>query len=111
MPGRTPGEEHQAGSTFVTRVRVKNFKSIGSCDAALAPLTFLLGPNGAGKSNFLDALRFVADSLRTSLDHALRDRGGIVEAPGSDAKQARPRDFPPSVGMLERGRQRRRHPS
>jgi predicted ATPase len=34
---------------------------------------------GAGKSNFLDALRFVADALRTSLDHALRDRGGIKE--------------------------------
>ena len=40
-------------------------------------LMFLVGPNGAGKSNFLDALRFVADALRTSLDHALRDRGGI----------------------------------
>lgn len=45
----------------------------------MGPLTFLVGPNGAGKSNFLDALRFVADSLRTSLDHALRERGGIAE--------------------------------
>lgn len=44
-----------------------------------AQLTFLVGPNGAGKSNFLDALRFVADSLRFSIDHALRDRGGIGE--------------------------------
>jgi len=42
-------------------------------------LTFLVGPNGAGKSNFLDALRFVTDALRTSLDHALRERGGIKE--------------------------------
>lgn len=40
---------------------------------------FLVGPNGAGKSNFLDALRFVADALRSSLDHALRDRGTITE--------------------------------
>jgi predicted ATPase len=38
-----------------------------------------VGPNGAGKSNFLDALRFVADALRTSLEHALRERGGINE--------------------------------
>jgi predicted ATPase len=45
----------------------------------LGPLMFLVGPNGAGKSNFLDALRFVADALRTSLDHALRERGGIHE--------------------------------
>ena len=30
-----------------------------------------------GKEQFLDALRFIADSLRFSIDHALRDRGGI----------------------------------
>src|SRR5271170_2106448 len=66
-------------STFLTRVVLKNYKSIGQCSVDLRPLTFLVGPNGAGKSNFLDALRFVADALRTSLDHALRERGGIKE--------------------------------
>lgn len=66
-----------ADSTFLNRVAIKNYKSIAACDVRLGPLSFLVGPNGAGKSNFLDALRFVADSLRTSLDHALRDRGGI----------------------------------
>lgn len=64
-------------STFLRRVVLKNYKSIAACDVSLGPLTFLVGPNGAGKSNFLDALRFVTDALRTSLDHALRDRGGI----------------------------------
>ena len=64
-------------STFVTRVVLRNYKSIPVCDVQLQPLNFLVGPNGAGKSNFLDALRFVADALRSSLDHALRDRGGI----------------------------------
>ena len=44
-----------------------------------AQLTFLVGPNGSGKSNFLDALKFVADSLRFSINHALLDRGGIKE--------------------------------
>jgi predicted ATPase len=63
----------------VKRVRLKNYKSIADCDVFLRPLTFLVGPNGAGKSNFLDALRFVTDALRTSLDHALRERGGIKE--------------------------------
>jgi len=66
-------------STFLTRVVIKNYKSIAACDVELRPLMFLVGPNGSGKSNFLDALRFVADALRTSLDHALRDRGGIKE--------------------------------
>ena len=64
---------------FLTRVILKNYKSIAACDVEFGSLTFLVGPNGSGKSNFLDALRFVADALRTSLDHALRDRGGINE--------------------------------
>lgn len=64
---------------FLKRVLIKDYKSIAACNVELGPLTFLVGPNGAGKSNFLDALRFVADALRTSLDHALRDRGGIKE--------------------------------
>jgi predicted ATPase len=66
-------------SPFLTRAVLKNYKSIEACDVDLRSLTFLVGPNGAGKSNFLDALRFVTDSLRTSLDHALRERGGIQE--------------------------------
>ena len=64
-------------STFITKVALKNYKSIAACDVQLRPLMFLVGPNGAGKSNFLDSLRFVADALNSSLDHAIRDRGGI----------------------------------
>ena len=64
-------------STFITRVALRNYKSIAACDVGLRPLMFLVGPNGAGKSNFLDSLRFVADALNLSLDHAIRDRGGI----------------------------------
>ena len=64
-------------STFITRVILRNYKSIASCEVGLRSLMFLVGPNGAGKSNFLDSLRFVADALNSSLDHAIRDRGGI----------------------------------
>lgn len=64
-------------STFITRVALRNYKSIAACDVQLRPLMFLVGQNGAGKSNFLDSLRFVADALNLSLDHAIRDRGGI----------------------------------
>jgi predicted ATPase len=63
----------------ISRVILRNYKSIASCSVTLRPLVFLVGPNGSGKSNFLDALRFVAESLNTSLDHALRERGGINE--------------------------------
>lgn len=64
---------------FIHRVTIRNYKSIAACRVDLARLMFLVGPNGSGKSNFLDALRFVADALRSSLDHALRDRGTIKE--------------------------------
>jgi len=62
---------------FLSRVVIRNYKSIGKCDISLSPFTVLVGRNGAGKSNFLDALRFVVDGLQTSLDHALKSRGGI----------------------------------
>lgn len=62
---------------FVRRVKIRNFKSIERCSVPLEALTVLVGRNGAGKSNFLDALRFVADSLRSSLDHAIKARGGM----------------------------------
>jgi predicted ATPase len=64
---------------FISRVRLKNYKSIAQCDVQLGPLTVLIGPNGAGKSNFLDALRFVADAVSTSPDQAIAARGGLGE--------------------------------
>ncbi|HSB04808.1 MAG TPA: AAA family ATPase, partial [Thermodesulfobacteriota bacterium] len=64
---------------FLKRVVLNNYKSIKECSVCLGPVTFLVGQNGAGKSNFLDALRLVTESLSTSLEHALRERGGINE--------------------------------
>ncbi len=66
-------------SVFLRRVVLRNYKSIAACSVDLGTLNFLVGPNGAGKSNFLDALRLLAESLNTSLEHALRERGGIGE--------------------------------
>lgn len=64
---------------FLKRVVLKNYKSIANCSVALDSLSFLVGPNGAGKSNFVDALRFVTESLNTTVAQALRERGGISE--------------------------------
>ena len=66
-------------SPFIRKVTLRNYKSIAVCALELPELAFLIGPNGSGKSNFLDGFRFVSDSLKTSLDHALRDRGTIKE--------------------------------
>lgn len=64
---------------FLTRVILRNYKSIGSCDIRLRQLTYFVGANGSGKSNFLDALHLVRDALTGSLSNALNERGGIAE--------------------------------
>lgn len=64
---------------FIRRVTLRHFKSIEKCAVDLASLSILVGANGSGKSNFVDALCFVRDALRESLDYAFRHRGGIAE--------------------------------
>ena len=64
---------------FLTRVVLRNYKSIGASDVRLQPLTYLVGANGSGKSNFLDALHLVRDALTGSLENALNERGGLAE--------------------------------
>ena len=66
----------ESASFRLTRLRVKNFRSIRELDIPLGPLTVLVGPNGSGKSNVLDALRFMRDCLTRGVDQALLDRGG-----------------------------------
>jgi putative DNA methylase len=58
-----PASEYAASR--ITRVKVENFKSLVQCEVSLGSLMFLVGPNGAGKSNFLEALGFTAEALRT----------------------------------------------
>jgi predicted ATPase len=64
---------------FISRVRLKNYKSIAECDVRLGPLTILIGPNGTGKSNFLDALAFLARAVATTPYEAIEERGGLSE--------------------------------
>src|SRR5581483_10049146 len=64
---------------MITRVRVKNFRSIADVDVSLGPLTVLVGRNGAGKSAFVDVLRFVRDALFSEV---------TVEAHSSNLEQA-----------------------
>ncbi|RXN90656.1 chromosome segregation protein SMC [Achromobacter aloeverae] len=64
---------------FITRVVLRNYRSIGLCNVDLGALTYLVGANGAGKSNFVDALHFVSEALTSSLDQALNVRGGLAE--------------------------------
>ena len=74
-----PAEATSRAVPFLTRVRIRNYKSIAECDVVLGPLTVLLGLNASGKSNFLDALMFARDAVETTPQEAFRARGGAVE--------------------------------
>jgi predicted ATPase len=78
---------------FVSRIALRYYRSVRACDVRLGSLVALVGPNGSGKSNFLDALRFVRDGLRYTLEHAIRDRGGI------DAVRTRSSGHPTHFGI------------
>jgi len=62
----------------ITHVAIKDYRSIGSCDVELQPLTLLVGPNGSGKSNFLDALRLLHECMREPLHQVVHSRFGMT---------------------------------
>ena len=55
----------------LTSLRVQNFKAVKDT-GILKPegLTVFIGDNGAGKSSVIEALRFLADLSRVTLDEA-----------------------------------------
>lgn len=61
----------------ITRLALRQYKSIESCTLDFEPISILVGRNGVGKSNVIDSLRFVADALRNTLEYSIRERGGI----------------------------------
>jgi predicted ATPase len=62
---------------MIDRIIIYNYRSLGEdVGTFLGPLTALVGPNASGKSNFLDALRFLAESVTGSLSHAVAVRHG-----------------------------------
>ncbi len=63
---------------MITKLYIANYRSIGEgIELELGRLSALVGANGSGKSNIADALRFIADCLRTSVSKALAQRDGI----------------------------------
>ncbi len=48
---------------MIKKIRIQNFRSLLDVTVDLDPLTVLIGRSGTGKSNFIDAIRFLRDSL------------------------------------------------
>ena len=69
---------------MITRLRVRNFKSLREIDLPLGPLNVFVGPNMAGKSNILDVLEFLyqvffPEANAQGVPYALAQRGGPNE--------------------------------
>ena len=69
---------------MITRLQVRNFKSIREIDLSLGSLNVLVGPNMSGKSNILDVFRFLhqvffPEAGTAGVLYALAQRGGVNE--------------------------------
>jgi predicted ATPase len=61
---------------MIKQIRIQNFRSIVDQTVDLDPLTVLIGRSGTGKSNFVEAIRFLRDCLK-SRQLKLNQSGGI----------------------------------
>lgn len=73
----------------VTRIRARNFRSLGDVDVRLAPLSVMIGPNGAGKTNLLNVLRFLATTVRFDLAVAVQQWRGFDHVQRQSEKPGR----------------------
>jgi len=69
---------------MITRLQVRNFKSLRELDMQLGSINVLVGPNMAGKSNILDVFRFLHDVFFPKpgfdgVSFAMAQRGGVNE--------------------------------
>lgn len=59
---------------MLSKLVIKNFKSIEECELELKPLTILTGHNASGKSNLMEAIALLAQAVRSrssTLDKAI----------------------------------------
>ena len=59
---------------LLTRLQVKNFRSLADVSVDVRPINVLFGPNGSGKSTLLEAIRLVKDCACRDVEEALRTR-------------------------------------
>jgi predicted ATPase len=63
-------------SDQLSRLSLRGYKSIATCDIELGRLNVLIGANGAGKSNFIGFFRLISRILDKQLQTAVGEAGG-----------------------------------
>ncbi len=56
---------------MISRIALRNFRSIGKLDLTLHPLNVLIGRNGSGKSNFLSFFSLLGEGARGNLNRTI----------------------------------------
>ena len=62
---------------MITRLHIRNFKSIARADLEFGRVNLFIGPNGAGKSNLLEALGLYTASLGRGIDASTLSAKGV----------------------------------
>ena len=63
---------------FLTKLTLRNFRSIRSETVEFANPLILVGRNGSGKSNFVDAIAFLSECTNRPLSSVLMKRGNLI---------------------------------
>ena len=64
---------------MITKLKIKNYKSLENIEINLQPLTVLIGPNNAGKSNIFDSLKCLRELLSQPQQNPFELRGGFEQ--------------------------------
>ena len=75
---------------MIHEIRIQNFKSIQDVTVKFTPVTILVGRSGTGKSNFVDAVRFLRDSLCGQVNGYGGGFGGMGAGPAAGLDSVRP---------------------
>lgn len=62
---------------MIRYVTVKRYRSLADISLRFGTVRLMIGPNGAGKSNLIDALRLLAEAVRSDMETAVTRRGGL----------------------------------
>lgn len=62
---------------MIRKLAVKRYRSLADLTLPFGTVRLLIGPNAAGKSNLIDALRLLAEAVRSDMETAVTRRGGL----------------------------------
>lgn len=62
---------------MIRNLKVKRYRTLANLTLPFGTVRLLIGPNAAGKSNLIDALRLLAEAVRSDMETAVTRRGGL----------------------------------